>query len=161
MTHINIGNGARISFELLGITRSPIIHGIVGTTGFVEVAALILFGINIWVTMTGEVEFEEHKIREITGNETVYALTEQFPQIIPILRELEYSRTRTWGVASRIFSWKSSLAPDMTAMTYGRYTGGLNGRRIHIFARIVAAVSLPPFHAMSTPNAPRARKPLT
>ena len=29
----------------------------------------------------------------------------------------EYSRTRTWGFTSRIFSWKSSLAPVMTAMT--------------------------------------------
>lgn len=89
---LNIGNGARISFELLGITRSPTIHGIVGTTGFVEVAALVLFGINIWVTMTGEVVFEEHKIREITGNETVYALTEQFPQIIPILKEVGFEK---------------------------------------------------------------------
>ncbi|NIS63183.1 MAG: hypothetical protein GTO13_21575, partial [Proteobacteria bacterium] len=81
---LNIGNGARISLELLGTTRSPMVHQMVGATGFVEVAALILFGINVWVTMTGEAKFEEHEIREITGNETVYALTEQFPQIIPI-----------------------------------------------------------------------------
>lgn len=89
---LNGGNAARISLELLGITKSPMIHQMVATTGFVEVAALILFGINIWATMAGEARFEEHKIEEITGNETVYALTEQFPQIIPVLREIGFAK---------------------------------------------------------------------
>jgi hypothetical protein len=84
---LNIGNTLRIGFELLSITKSPTIHHIVGFTGFLEVTALILFGINIWVTMTKEEAYEEKPIETFTGNETVYALTEQFPQTIPILKE--------------------------------------------------------------------------
>jgi hypothetical protein len=37
--------------------------------------------------MTKEEAYEEKPIETFTGNETVYALTEQFPQTIPILKE--------------------------------------------------------------------------
>jgi hypothetical protein len=84
---LNIGNTLRIGFELLSITKDPTIHHIVGFTGFLEVSALILFGINIWVTMTKEEAYEEKPIEVFTGNETVYALTQQFPKTIPILKE--------------------------------------------------------------------------
>jgi hypothetical protein len=89
---LNIGNGSRILFELLSITRDPTIHHIVGFTGFLEVFALILFGINIWVTMTREEAYEEKPIEVFTGNETVYALTEQFPQTISVLREAGFEK---------------------------------------------------------------------
>lgn len=89
---LNIGNGSRILFEVLSITRDPTIHHIVGLTGFLEVVALILFGINIWVTMTREEAYEEKPIEVFTGNETVYALTEQFPQTISVLREAGFEK---------------------------------------------------------------------
>ena len=89
---LNIGNTARIGFELLSITKNPTIHHIVGVTGFLEVSALILFGINIWVTMTKEEVYEEKPIEVFTGNETVYALTEQFPKTIPILKEAGFAK---------------------------------------------------------------------
>lgn len=89
---LNVGNGARIGFEILAATRNPIIHQIVGFTGFLEVAAIILFGINIWVTMTREEVYEEKPIEVFTGNETVYALTEQFPGVIPVLKEAGFEK---------------------------------------------------------------------
>ena len=89
---LNIGNTLRIGFELLAITKNPTIHHIVGFTGFLEVTALILFGINIWVTMTKEEAYEEKPIEVFTGNETVYALTEQFPKTIPILKEAGFEK---------------------------------------------------------------------
>ena len=89
---LNIGNGARIGFEILSATKNVTIHHIVGFTGFLEVTALILFGINIWVTMTKEEAYEEKPIEVFTGNETVYALTEQFPQTIPILKEAGFEK---------------------------------------------------------------------
>lgn len=89
---LNIGNTLRIGFELLSITKDPTIHHIVGFTGFLEVTALILFGINIWVTMTKEEAYEEKPIDMFTGNETVYALTEQFPQTISILKEAGFEK---------------------------------------------------------------------
>ncbi len=89
---LNIGNTLRIGFELLSITKDPTIHHIVGFTGFLEVSALILFGINIWVTMTKEEAYEEKPIDVFTGNETVYALTEQFPQTISILKEAGFEK---------------------------------------------------------------------
>jgi uncharacterized protein involved in response to NO len=89
---LNIGNGSRIGFEILSATRNPAIHQIVGLTGFLEVLALILFGINIWVTMRQEETYEVKPIEVFTGNETVYALTEQFPQIIPVLKEAGFEK---------------------------------------------------------------------
>ena len=89
---LNIGNGSRIGFEILSATRNPTIHQVVGFTGFLEVLALILFGINIWVTMKKEEAYEMKPIEVFTGNETVYALTEQFPQTIPILKEAGFER---------------------------------------------------------------------
>ena len=89
---LNIGNGARIGFEILSATRNPVIHQIVGLTGFLEVIALFLFGINIWVTMSREEAYEEKAITKFTGNETVFALTEQFPQTIPILKGLGFEK---------------------------------------------------------------------
>jgi hypothetical protein len=38
----------------------------------------------------------------------------------PIRRAPEYSKRRMWGLVSRIFSWNSSWAPVMTAMTKTR-----------------------------------------
>jgi hypothetical protein len=89
---LNIGNGTRIGFEILSATRNPAIHQIVGFTGFLEVIALFLFGINIWVTMSREEAYEEKAITTFTGNETVFALTEQFPQTIPILKGLGFEK---------------------------------------------------------------------
>lgn len=89
---LNIGNGSRIGFEILSATKDPTIHRIVGFTGFLEVAALVLFGVNIWVTMTKEEVYEEKPIEAFTGNETVYALTEQFPKTIPILKEAGFEK---------------------------------------------------------------------
>jgi len=89
---LNIGNGARIGFEILSATRNPAIHQIVGFTGFLEVIALFLFGVNIWVTMTREEAYEERTITKFTGSETVFALTEQFPQTIPILKGLGFDK---------------------------------------------------------------------
>ncbi len=89
---LNIGNTTRIGFELLSITKSPVIHGIVGFTGFLEVSAVILFGINIWVTMTKEEAYEVKPIETFTGNETVFALTEQFPQTISILKAAGFEK---------------------------------------------------------------------
>lgn len=89
---LNIGNGARIGFEILSATKNVTIHHIVGFTGFLEVTALILFGINIWVTMTKEEAYEEKPIEVFTGNETVYALTEQFPKTISILKEAGFEK---------------------------------------------------------------------
>jgi hypothetical protein len=89
---LNIGNASRIGFEILCATKNPTVHQIVGFTGFLEVLALFLFGINIWVTMTREEAYEEKAIVEFTGNETVFALTEQFPQTIPILKEAGFEK---------------------------------------------------------------------
>jgi hypothetical protein len=89
---LNIGNTARIGFELLSITKDPTIHRIVGLTGFPEVTALILFGINIWLTMIKEEAYEVKPIEVFTGNETVFALTEQFPQTIPILKTAGFEK---------------------------------------------------------------------
>ncbi len=89
---LNIGNTARIGFEILSITKDPTIHHILGFTGFLEVSALILFGINIWVTMTKEEAYEVKTIETFTGNETVFALTEQFPKTIPLLKEAGFEK---------------------------------------------------------------------
>jgi hypothetical protein len=89
---LNIGNGSRIGFELLSITKDPTVHQIVGFTGFLEVLALFLFGINIWVTMSREEAYQEKVIEAFTGNETVFALTEQFPQTIPLLKEAGFEK---------------------------------------------------------------------
>jgi hypothetical protein len=89
---LNIGNGSRIGFEILSATKDQTIHQIVGFTGFLEVLALILFGINIWVTMSKEEAYEEKPIEVFSGNETVYALTEQFPRVIPVLKEAGFEK---------------------------------------------------------------------
>jgi uncharacterized protein involved in response to NO len=89
---LNIGNSSRIGFEILSATKNPILHRILGFTGFLEVLALLLFGINIWVTMAKEEVYEEKPIEVFTGNETVYALTEQYPKTVSILKEAGFEK---------------------------------------------------------------------
>ncbi|MEO0249980.1 MAG: DUF1858 domain-containing protein [candidate division WOR-3 bacterium] len=89
---LNIGNASRIGFEILCATKEPGFHQVVGFTGFLEVGALFLFGVNIWVTMAKEEAYEVKPIEAFTGNETVFALTEQFPQIIPVLKEAGFEK---------------------------------------------------------------------
>jgi hypothetical protein len=42
--------------------------------------------------MSREEAYEEKAITKFTGNETVFALTEQFPQTIPILKGLGFEK---------------------------------------------------------------------
>jgi len=53
--------------------------------------------------------------------------------------------------------WDGSGWPEMNDLTRGRYHGGLSGRRIHIFARIVAAANL--FENLACGPAGKARRP--
>ncbi len=51
--------------------------------------------------------------------------------------------------------WDGKGWPDMTEMTHGRHVGGLNGRKIHVFSRIIAAADVFDALTANDDNPPR------
>jgi len=89
---INVGSVLRVVFQPLAVhTGSVPAYLVMGISGFVESGAILLFGINIWKTISdgkrqGSEEGEVHeKITTVTVSTNVHQLIKQHPQTIDIL----------------------------------------------------------------------------
>ncbi len=87
---INVGCAIRVIFQPVAVhTGSTSAFLLMGISGFVECVAILLFGINIWKTITkgkqGTKDDEVHdKITAVTARTNVYQLIKQHPQTIDI-----------------------------------------------------------------------------
>jgi iron-sulfur cluster repair protein YtfE (RIC family) len=87
---INVGCAIRVIFQPVAVhTGSTFAFLLMGISGFVECVAILLFGINIWKTITkgkqGTKDDEVHdKITTVMATTNVYQLIKQHPQTIDI-----------------------------------------------------------------------------
>jgi iron-sulfur cluster repair protein YtfE (RIC family) len=89
---INAGSAIRVIFQPLAVhTGSVPAYLVMGISGLIESIAILLFGINIWRTISdgqrqGTDEEEVHdKITSVTASTNVHQLMKQHPQTIDIL----------------------------------------------------------------------------
>jgi iron-sulfur cluster repair protein YtfE (RIC family) len=88
---INVGSVIRVVFQPVAVhTGSASYYLIMGISGFIESLAILLFGINIWKTISkgkqGAKDDEVHgEIATVTAATNVYQLIKQHPQAIDIL----------------------------------------------------------------------------
>jgi hypothetical protein len=89
---INAGSALRVVFQPLAVhTGSVPAYLVMGISGFIESVAILLFGINIWKTISdgkrqGTDEGEVHdEITSVTASTNVHQLMKQHPQTIDIL----------------------------------------------------------------------------
>ena len=88
---INAGSVLRVVFQPIAVhTGSVPAYLVMGISGFIESVAILLFGINIWNTISdgkrqGTEEEDHDKITTVTAKTNVYHLIKQHPQAIDIL----------------------------------------------------------------------------
>ncbi|MHC4183100.1 MAG: DUF542 domain-containing protein, partial [Planctomycetota bacterium] len=88
---INVGCAIRVIFQPLAVhSGSAPAFLLMGISGFIESLAILLFGINIWKTITegkqGTTGDEVHdEIAAVTASTNVYHLIKQHPQTIDVL----------------------------------------------------------------------------
>jgi iron-sulfur cluster repair protein YtfE (RIC family) len=89
---INVGSTLRVVFQPLAVhTGSVPAYLIMGISGFIESVAILLFGINIWRTISdgkrqGTEEEDVHDIiTNVTASTNVHQLIKQHPQTLDIL----------------------------------------------------------------------------
>lgn len=89
---INIGSAIRVIFQPVAVhTGSTPSFLLMGISGFIESLAILLFGINIWKTISegrqqGAKEDDVHEeISTVTAATNVYHLIKQHPQVIDLL----------------------------------------------------------------------------
>jgi iron-sulfur cluster repair protein YtfE (RIC family) len=87
---INVGCAIRVIFQPVAVhTGSTSAFLLMGISGFIECVAILLFGINIWKTITegkqGTRDDEVHdEIAAVTASTNVYQLIKQHPQTIDV-----------------------------------------------------------------------------
>ncbi|MCR4289841.1 MAG: DUF542 domain-containing protein [Candidatus Scalindua sp.] len=89
---INVGSTLRVVFQPLAVhTGSVPYYLIMGISGLIESVAILLFGINIWKTMSdgkrqGTEDGEVHdEITSVSASTNVHQLMKQHPQTVDIL----------------------------------------------------------------------------
>lgn len=88
---INVGSTLRVVFQPLAVhTGSVPAYLVMGISGFIESVAILLFGVNIWKTISngkrqGTEEDEAHEtITAVTAATNVYQLIKQHPQTLDV-----------------------------------------------------------------------------
>jgi hypothetical protein len=87
---LNVGCAIRVIFQPVAVhTGSTSAFLLMGISGFIESVAILLFGINIWKTISkgkqGTKDDEVHdEITTVTATTNVYQLIKQHPQTIDI-----------------------------------------------------------------------------
>ena len=89
---INVGSALRVVFQPLAVhTGSVPSYLVMGISGLIESVAILLFGINIWKTMSdgkrqGTDQEEAHdKLTSVTASTNVHQLIKQHPPAMDIL----------------------------------------------------------------------------
>lgn len=98
MTFILLNTGCFLrvfSQMMVGISEKPLFYGIMGTSGWFELAALSIFGYNLWKTMNTTQEVKSPvagKLTEITKDTKVFDIVEQYPETLQIFLDFGFSQ---------------------------------------------------------------------
>jgi len=92
---INIGCFLRVYSQIMiGLSRDNY-YSLIGFSGWIELAAIGIFGYNIWKTMNKEdeeIEEPEDALTEITEDTNIASVVEQYPETLDVFLEFGFKQ---------------------------------------------------------------------
>lgn len=93
---LNTGCFLRVFSQILvGATGRPIFYASMGTSGWFELAALCIFGYNLWKTMNAVQESKPSvtgKLTEVTRDTKVFDVVDQYPDTLQVFLDFGFSQ---------------------------------------------------------------------
>lgn len=93
---LNTGCFLRVFSQILvGINGKPLFYAVMGASGWIELAALSIFGYNLWKTMNITQEAKSPaagKLTEITKDTKVFDIVEQYPETLQVFLDFGFSQ---------------------------------------------------------------------
>ncbi len=132
---LNAGCFLRVFAQILVGTSEgmPVFYAIMGSSGWFEVAALSIFGYNIWKTMNTTEETKPsvsaNKLTEVTKDTKVFDVVDQYPETLQIFLDFGFSQManpvmrNTMGKVASI-----EMATKMHNVDMDKFLNALNGK---------------------------------
>lgn len=93
---LNTGCFLRVFSQILvGINGKPLFYAVMGTSGWFELAALSIFGYNLWKTMNATQTTKSPaagKLTEVTKDTKVFDIVDQYPETLQIFLDFGFSQ---------------------------------------------------------------------
>lgn len=93
---LNTGCFLRVFSQILvGVNEKPLFYAVMGSSGWFEVAAIGIFGYNLWKTMNTTQEVKSPvagKLTEVTKDTKVFDIVEQYPETLQIFLDFGFSQ---------------------------------------------------------------------
>lgn len=93
---LNTGCFLRVFSQILvGINGKPLFYAVMGTSGWFELAALSIFGYNLWKTMNATQATKSPaagKLTEVTKDTKVFDIVDQYPETLQIFLDFGFSQ---------------------------------------------------------------------
>lgn len=93
---LNIGCFFRVFSQILvGINEKPLFYAVMGTSGWIELTALSIFGYNLWKTMNTTQETKSsvtQKITVVTKDTKVFDIVDQYPETLQVFLDFGFSQ---------------------------------------------------------------------
>ncbi len=93
---INIGCFLRVSTQIMIGLSNDSYYSLIGFSGWIELAAIGIFGYNVWKTMNAEdedeVEEPQETLTEITGDTNIANAIDQYPETLDVFLEFGFKQ---------------------------------------------------------------------
>jgi hypothetical protein len=93
---INIGCFLRVSAQIMIGLSNDSYYSLIGFSGWIELAAIGIFGYNVWKTMNAEDEDEieepQETLTEITGDTNIANAIDQYPETLDVFLEFGFKQ---------------------------------------------------------------------
>ncbi|MFQ5963145.1 MAG: DUF1858 domain-containing protein [Candidatus Scalinduaceae bacterium] len=92
---INLGCFLRVFSQIMIGLSGDFYYSLIGFSGWIELAAIGLFGYNIWKTMNTveeDIEKPKEKLSEITKDTNVYDVVNQYPETLDVFLEYGFKQ---------------------------------------------------------------------
>jgi hypothetical protein len=92
---INLGCFLRVSTQIMIGLSGDFYYSLIGFSGWIEFAAIGMFGYNIWKSINAEEEDEEEpkeRLREITKDTKIYDAIDQYPETLDVFLEFGFKQ---------------------------------------------------------------------
>jgi hypothetical protein len=93
---INLGCFLRVSTQIMIGLSNDSYYSLIGFSGWIELAAIGIFGYNVWKTMNAEDEDEIEEppetLTEITGDTNIANAIDQYPETLDVFLEFGFKQ---------------------------------------------------------------------